>query len=495
MVRKIYDDVRANICEYFALVRKMAIPVLILASAYAVSFFAIFRADFYYIDDISRAYHGMKGWEYFSRYLSNIFSRLFSTGNYLTDVSPLTQLSACVLLAFAGIICLYAITDKTKFSVWQYIAASFFGLTPFFLECISYKYDSVYMAFSIFISAVPMLFYKKNKIFYGFTVFVCILMMCMTYQAASGILPMLTVLIMAKMWNDKCSYKDILKFFLSSIVGYLSALVFFKLFIMQKVDNYASGNMPSASGFFPNAIENYKAFFTNVKNDLRAEWLILAALIGVSFVYAFIRNSKQKKYIAAIVAVVATLLMIALCFGAYPFLLQPIIAPRAMYGFGAMISLWAIYMASSKKIYWAKLVSVALCWMFVVFAFSYGNALASQKQYTEYRISSTVDDLIHLGLLDGDEVKKVQITGSIGQDITIRNMPQDFQMMNRLIPVTFGDSGWHWGRYEFEFYYGLKNIEFDNSIDLTTYDLPVLEDNIYHTIKSDGKHILIQLKP
>ena len=105
MVRKLYDDVRANICEYFALVRKMAIPVLILSSAYAVSFFAIFRADFYYIDDMSRAYHGMKGWEYFSRYLSNIFSRLFSTGNYLTDVSPLTQLSACVLLAFAAIRC------------------------------------------------------------------------------------------------------------------------------------------------------------------------------------------------------------------------------------------------------------------------------------------------------------------------------------------------------------------------------------------------------
>lgn len=495
MVKKIYKGIRENVCEYFRLIRNIIIPILISTLIYVISYTAIFRADFYYIDDMSRAYHGMKGWEYFSRYLSNFFSRVFSTGNYLTDVSPLTQFVACALLACAGIICLYVITEKTKFSVWEYVAASFFGLTPFFLECISYKYDSVYMAFSVFISVVPLLFYKKNKIFYGFTVFACVCMMCMTYQAASGILPMLVLLVMLKMWNEKKDGRDILKLFSSSVVGYAAGLLVFKLFIMQKVDNYASGDMPSLTQFIPNAIDNYKMFYNNVKTDLRIEWLVLVALIGASFVYAIIRNSKQKKYIAAIVAVLAAIGMVLLCFGAYPFLNQPIAAPRAMYGFGAMLAMWAIYMASSKKIYWAKLVSVALCWMFIVFAFSYGNALASQKEYTDYRITATVNDLIRLDLVDGEEVKKVQMIGTIGQDVTIRNMPQDFQMMNRLVPVTFGDSSWHWGRYAFEHYYGLKNIEFDSSIDLTEYDLPVVEDNVYHTIKSDGVHILIELKP
>lgn len=74
-----------------------------------------------------------------------------------------------------------------------------------------------------------------------------------------------------------------------------------------------------------------------------------------------------------------------------------------------------------------------------------------------------------------------------------RNMPQDYEMLNRLIPITFQGKQ-YWGTYEFYHYYNLTNIVKDDSIDLTTYDLPVLKDTMYHTIKGEGQYILVELK-
>jgi hypothetical protein len=51
-----------------------------------------------------------------------------------------------------------------------------------------------------------------------------------------------------------------------------------------------------------------------------------------------------------------------------------------------------------------------------------------------------------------------------------------------------------WGWYGFYNYYGLKNVVQDDDIDLTTYDLPVIEDHMYHTIRGKDNYILIELK-
>ena len=66
-------------------------------------------------------------------------------------------------------------------------------------------------------------------------------------------------------------------------------------------------------------------------------------------------------------------------------------------------------------------------------------------------------------------------------------------MLNRLIPITFRED-WSWGRAGFSYYYGLHDIKWDDTIDLTTYDLPILKDDIYHTIRGNEKYILLELK-
>ena len=73
-------------------------------------------------------------------------------------------------------------------------------------------------------------------------------------------------------------------------------------------------------------------------------------------------------------------------------------------------------------------------------------------------------------------------------------MPQDYQMLNRLVPTTFGGTDWYWQQEYFYSYFGLKNVKWDVTKDLTTYDLPVIKDTMYHTIKGNDEYVLIELK-
>ncbi len=495
MIKKQYNAIKDEILYFYSEFKKLLIPIGILSVLYTLSFSAIFRANYNYVDDIGRVNEGYKGWEYYSRFLSNFLSRFFSTGNYLTDVSPLTQIVACIFLATAGAVTIYVISGKTKFSFWQYVSAMFFGIIPFFLECISYKYDSPYMALSILAMVLPLFFFKENNyIFYGLTVFVGTLTMCMTYQAGSGIFPAFVALLVFKMWNEKEENKKILYFLGTSFVGYLLGLLFFRAFIMRPADNYASTAMPSLSKLFPTILENLESYFGVIPDFFRTEWVVLMALVCISFIYVAVRDSKRKKYVALPVAMLIMAVMLIISSGIYIVLEKPMFACRSRYGIGAFLAFIAVFSATARKAYITKLVSFSLCWVFVVFSFSYGNALYVQKEYTDYRISATIDDLMELGLLDGEETKIVQISGSIHEAPALRNMPQDYTMLDELIPTTYSYSHWHWGGYQFFHYYGLKNVVSDTSLELLNFDLPVLLDNQYHTIKSDGKYILIELK-
>ena len=141
----------------------------------------------------------------------------------------------------------------------------------------------------------------------------------------------------------------------------------------------------------------------------------------------------------------------------------------------------------------SKILCLTLSWMFFAFAFTYGNALYVQDKYTDYRIELVIQDLEDLNILNEDKDIKLQILGTIPLAPSIRNMPQTYKILNRLIPTTFrGD--WFWGTYKFYNYYDLKNITKSKNSGLKNKDLPILKDNIYHTIKGDDKDVIVELK-
>lgn len=469
-------------------------PFLILSIVYIIGISAILRANFYYVDDFGRTLLGYTGWENYSRYMSVFLSYFVHADRYLTDVSPLPQLMAAAIMAATSVIVLYTITEKQRFSFLDLIAAIPIGLSPYFLECLSYKFDAPYMAFSVFASVFPLLFYRKGFVKYAIFSILGLLAMCLTYQASSGIYPMLVVVLCVKRWIRGEQIKEIVKFATVSALSYVVGLLLFRVSIMHEVVDYSSTTVEPLSTFIPNTIKNYNIYLTNFLSDFKKEWVLLVASLCFGFIYVIVRNSKKNKIVTLILAVFAMMVLFFVSFGVYPFLTKPGFAPRCMYGIGVFIAIMGIIIADTPRVYPAKLACLALSWMFFAFSFTYGNALYIQSQYTDYRISLVVNDLVANGVVDDAEAKiATRITGTIGYAQAIENMPQNYQMLNRLVPIAFSDSDYYWGGFSFDRYYGLDNIWITNSNERLSDDLPIISDNVFHTIQGDSKFIWIDL--
>ncbi|MDO4295739.1 MAG: glucosyltransferase domain-containing protein, partial [bacterium] len=455
--------------------------------------YPIIRSNYSYIDDIGRVYQGYDDWGYFSRYISNFLSHILHGDKYLSDISPLPQLLSIFVLVIASLIVIKAVKGSSTISLWELIAVLPLGLSPYFLECLSYKYDSIYMSLSILAAVFPLLFQKKNKVVYFIINFLCVLVMCMTYQASSGIFPMLVVLIAFLSWCNKEKTKEIVSFILLSAVSYCSSILFFMLVLMNPVTNYVSNKIAA----FSTVLLHYKAYIKLLCSDFKLKWLILILLLFICFLSFSVWRSKQRKLLTLLLAFSTAICMLLLSFGLYPFLQTPLDAPRTMYGVGACIvclGLGICIPSDTNECWIPRILICMLSWFFITFALTYGNALRVQDEYVDFRMMEVIDDLTDIPDFSTKEEKIVQLSGNVGYAPVIENMPKDYNILRRLVPVTFGEN-WHWAGYKFYHYYNMKHIVWnpDETMELTS-DWNALQESMYHTIYQQANRFIVQLK-
>lgn len=489
-LKKITDDFKT---EHSYLIK----PLLILALIYIIGIFAIMRADFNYIDDLGRKVHGYRGWDNFSRFISQYLSIFIHGGKYLSDISPLPQILAVIVMSFASIIILHIFCkEKKKVSVANLIAVTPLCFTPYFLECLSYKFDAIYMAISIFASVFPILFYDKGNIKYLIVTVIGTLVMTMTYQASSGIFPILVIFISFKLWNNREKPNlEILKLIVTSMIGYLIGLLIFKLFIMVPIDSYVSNTVLSYNEIFTTGFAQLKSYYLLLFSDFKNLWKYLIIIILICFIVLNIMVSKQKKYMSFIVLIILITIMLVLAFGLYPFLNSPLKECRAMYGISIVISILCIGCTNNER-----LLSVIPCafvlllaWCFLSFSFTYGNALAEQKRYTEYKAQEIIVALNELKIFDKAENVQLNITGNIGKSPVLNNAFQVFPILSRLVPTTVG-GGWVWNTIYLLEYYDINNKINSIGENWDSLDLQILSDTTDFMIKGDETHCLIILK-
>lgn len=464
----------------------------ILTAINGVGISAILLANYNYVDDMERVACGIKTWGLFSRYVDDFLSGIIHADNYLTDISPLPQLIAILVMALAGTILLYEVSDEEKISWWQIIAVVPLALSPYFLNCFSYKYDAPYMAISVLAGIFPILFHKEKPWIYVIASALGIIIVCTTYQASTGVFPMLVILLFLRKWNRKEA--DTFKFVLWSTIGYCIGMVIFLLFIMNPVDTYVSTSVAKPNALLGNIIEKWQTYIHYLKTDFKKEWLIYMIIIMLSFIVMSVWNSKQKKWLSLIMTGFATGGMIFFWFGLYPFLEEPQFSPRAMYGIGIFLAMVGVSATSYKKnAIIGKCVAVMLSWSFFVFSFTYGNALSVQKEYTNFRVEAAIDDIKELSAVkNGNAI--VQINGSMDLSPILQNQPQDYLILNRLVPVTFCEK-WYWGGTHFYYYYGLKDkVSMNMDYDWEVEDFSLYKENVYHDILVNENRIMIRLK-
>lgn len=467
-----------------------------MAVIFLIEISAIIRANFYYNDDLGRNLEGYTGNAYDSRYVADWISIIVGGNKYNTDMSPLTQILGCLFLAIAVVAAAY-VFNKGRNLTWMHYAFGTLIMSPFFLSNMSYKYDSVFMAVSVCAAVIPFVWRDKKVLFYLSSA-AGILVMCMTYQASSGIYPMMALMIAFLEWNSgEKELKESALFCLKAAAVYIASLAFFALFLMKPIEEgYINTSVFSFEEFVSGVISNYKEFYLTVVADFMKNWNILTFVAILFLFILFVLQSARKKVASAGMFALMMILLLLVVFGVYPVFSRTLISPRSMYGFSffLMICGFALLTFDGIIAWGGKAVMLVLAWCMFAFSFTYGNALAQQMKYVDFRVQEVIDDLADLDIMLTDDEKNMMIEGDIGFCPAIENYTYDYVLITELIPVYFKGGYSDWDSVYFYKYFKLPNVKkvysFKNKGEFVT-----AQESAYHEILTDeNNNILVRLK-
>ena len=464
--------------------------VLILFCLYAFGMLTVFRANYYYgaADDLYRAISGARAWRNFYRYISHFLSIFVHTSPKLFDIAPFTQLLALLVMALSAVLLIRlfvphdvpgtapaAAPAARPLSPFVYLAAIPVCLFPYFLENLSYRYDAPYMALSVFFCILPFLFTDRLRIFAPVSL-VSLFLMCLSYQAASGVYIVVCAFCVFRMWCRKeCSLRRLLLFILTAVAAYaLSLLIFFAIFNVQPTgESYVDKN------FFISAFpRNAKAYLAQIWDDFGWSTLKLAFLFLLFFfVLLSCRNSRQKRLATLFVSLLLIAFSTLFSYGAFLVMGRPLLEPRSMFPFGIMLSLMTLSVAGwtgpaatpgtaaaagesgpagetpvaetpaagsaapreatrGKPRGWlpacGRAVIVILAYSMLVYAFAFGNAQASQKKYTDFRMTLLLEDLSRIVPEDQNDIH-IHLLSDIDHTRIVRNLATTYPLTTRMI--------------------------------------------------------------
>lgn len=474
-------------------IKKMYRQYIVLSVVYILGLLSIIRSNFYYIDDLYRNIKGTSLVGSFSRYVSGYLSTAVHGNGWLTDISPLPQILAALIMALAAIIMLYVISERTDFRVTDIICLISFGLSPYFCECLSYKYDAPYMALSVLVAVFPLLLRSQSTAKYIFSIIIGTILVCTSYQVSAAVFPLCVAFLCFTRWNRGENLKEILLFLCKSASGFIAGVLLFRFIFME---SFAGAGYVSSSislRAFPTNIVNYA---TRILEDFNLLWIVLFFLIAIGFTVTACASTKKNKFAAFAMAVFALIVMFVLSCGLYSVLLEPLTSARSMYAFGILLSLLSYYIVSNSSVLLFRTAVCLLAWLIFVFTFTYGNALNSQKQYTTFRTEQILADLSKLDLLNDPSTKLFAVSGTIGYADSVENMMPLYPVLSDLVPLLLSDSKKGFGAYELEHYYGMDNLTHDEDAQIieAQTDMVPLVDSVYHTIWGNDHCILIKLK-
>ncbi len=470
-------------------------PFLWLSLLYAIALLSLLRANYYYVDDLGRALLGIHGWLDWSRYVTEWLSFLVQPTAMLTDVSPLPQLLAVALMALAGLLVIFSFTGRKEISWPLLLAALPMGLSPWFLECFSYKFDAPYMALSVLASVVPFLWWKKDEKKFYLASFLCLLVMTMTYQAAAGIFVIETLFLAFHSWMGGEKGKEIFLWMLRAAIIYVVALLIFKMFFLRPPsEDYISIDVVPLAAMPATFWQNAMTYLMMAWQDLN--W-VAQVFWSTTFLFWLLhvrKATKRNRLLTLLVALLCVSVTAVLSYGPYLVFEKPFLFPRGLLGMGVWFSFLAISllsMAGGRGA--AKWLLLLVAWQLMTGAAAYGNALADQKRYTDFRVQLVVQDLNELHLTEDNDIQ-YHILGDIGKSPLVRNVEHEYPAAKRLVYPTFSGQD-TWTMFYFYFYHDLA-LHAEKEGDPKAYThLPVVLENRYHRIQSDGKDVLISLKP
>lgn len=365
--------------------------------------FPIMLANVYFIDDMSRV-NKFQYWSYIGRPFADVLYTIISLGAPV-DLFPLTTILSCIFITIALMILIKRM--NMKFNIISYLIVLPVLCSPLFLENLSYRFDSVFMAFSILLAILSSeIKGKKYIVIKILMVFVALGM----YQASINIYFSVCFLFYISDYKNSHpnSAKNLLQSILIAIIAYILYYVLvIKLYLNGGENFYIKGmkenipfNLDGLILFFKNVITILANFYFHF-SFLYLIVLIVLFLISYIFIFKNIRLNKNK--LNKIIFILSPL-AIALCVpGILLFMKNIAYMPRMLIATSIFIVFLFYCINAFLKGYWKFLLVLPYLYFFSL-SYSYGASLSIMKTYNEYLFTQISYDLNNLNIKDDDNV-------------------------------------------------------------------------------------------
>lgn len=396
----------------------------IIIIIYAIPFLL---SQYDFLDDLYRSTSGDVGfWFQNARPFSVYIYYLIHQGYLSPDIYPLTYILSflCLYYLFTYLI------DKIVTNNDYLLKLSIFILllcNPFFLQCLSYKYDSLTIVLSM-VLGVLFVFKEPFKNYYIDFLFRSILLFAMfcIYQAT---LSLVVGLIAIKIFVDieTKNIREIVKFISLLILSCFVVFIIYKFFVANRLLNeFYKGSSKSISvnkQALQNIIDNIKGYAFFIRLYLHKIYVIVPLLMCFLLILIQVYHKNYRKILIG--ALCLPLLIISLT-SANIFLKQPFFHPREMIGFSIpfVFLLLFIYREGwvSKIIF---LLPVGFLLSSTILSYSLYNYKNLLHQRDQLIVNDVLYSMYHFGQQNIQKIAFVNETPNFlqGQSVALRSNP------------------------------------------------------------------------
>lgn len=422
---------------------------VLLLFLYSLILYPLLRADRYYNDDLKRALVGRAGWDSNGRPLTTLLMRMLQCYDHaMVDISPLPQIGAVMVLAWAGV--LLARRYSIGSSSMAALAAFPLGAQPFFLENLSFKFDALSMSLAMLLAVLPIWQLRDGRRAWWLGVLALFGSLCF-YQPAINVYLVFMLVESASMQLQGKPPGRVVRTLGWRFMQVGTAMLIYYLLVGVHISGWVKRSSERIHGWreLPLVGTHFVDFYDYVGSSFNAHWwmyfgpllavlAVFPVIIGVRHALAF--RAVQRTPVTLLLCVAAVLMPLAALIAALgPMLLlrQPEIGPRVLMGLGAVLVGALVLMQAAMRQWrrssrWALAAGCMLALGMIVQASACGNAAGAQKQYEDHIASHLADDLARLKSSRG--VDAYVLDGTAGYAPVTAHVISQLPLVRALVP-------------------------------------------------------------
>ncbi|MFX1123139.1 glucosyltransferase domain-containing protein [Escherichia coli] len=415
-----------------------------------------------YIDDLGRTLYGYSGWGSNGRPLSDAIMQSMSLGGELLDLSPLNQILSVLILCIA--LYYYAAKFFGEISfIGSLVICFLFIANPFYIENLSYRFDSLTMALSMVLLLIPYSVASRRYISDLFSILMIIGSLSL-YQASIGLFAILALI--ESITTSNKGNKHIASMIARRVMQLFIAFLIYKTFISSYfVDGYYnithSEVIKLSHESLSVLIENIKSFLWFLNSYFHSMPVALRVLIPSAIAYSTIKMAyeiykigSKDNAIALLILILSPFLVLVFSIAPMAILKSPVFAPRVLLSFSGAAMFYAFLMLRNiKSPVILTFIFAPLVWISFVYSYSFSNASKSQSITDEIIATSVFQEISHHEF----SLKYVAVNGEMPKSRQLLMAENKLPLMSRLVPV-YLSYDWVWGA-ELLNHYGM-NLEF-----------------------------------